>query len=324
VVAPDDEDDDDERPTMLRDWSAEPPSAIQARPMRGVLLRLDTASPGMTLPLPDEPLRFGRGREAEARIDDEGVSRIHAEIRKTSDGYEIQDLASRNGTVVSGRRVTRVMLRDGDIIQLGPRVAFRFSFMDERQVAVMRQLFETSVRDGLTGAFNRRHLEDRLRGELAYAIRHSTELGVLLFDVDHFKRVNDTFGHDVGDLVLQRTAAALRTAIRTNDLVCRLGGEEFLLICEHTTLQDGVMLAERIRRSIAVNRIKAPGFEGAVTVSIGLAARTPDMSHPDELLKEADRAVYAAKNAGRNCVRNAGPTVAAVTRASSPSLAMRK
>jgi diguanylate cyclase (GGDEF)-like protein len=128
----------------------------------------------------------------------------------------------------------------------------------------------------------------------------------MMIDIDYFKKVNDTYGHDIGDLVLKKTAAVLQQSVRGSDVVCRLGGEEFLVICKKAALQDGLMVAERLRANVAANQISAPGFEGTCTVSIGVASWVKGMAHPDELLKQADLAVYEAKRTGRNRVCSGG------------------
>jgi two-component system cell cycle response regulator len=300
---PTDLDDDDDVPTAMRDWNAEPNPTIAAVPRCPTLIRMDATSAGQTLALSDTALKLGRGREADVRVDDEGVSRLHAVIQRGAEGYEILDLGSRNGTVVSGRLIGRAVLRDGDVIQLGPRVAFRFSLMDTHQVEVMKQLFETSVRDGLTGAFNRQHLEDRLRGEIAYAVRHKTELGFLLLDVDHFKKVNDTYGHPAGDAVLRFVSGIVSSRLRTEDLFARYGGEEFVAVLRGIDLAGTARAGERLRTVIAAN---VPHFEGQhipVTVSIG-AASLSTCAEPtiESLVATADRRLYLAKNGGRNRV----------------------
>ncbi|MBL8739951.1 MAG: GGDEF domain-containing protein [Myxococcales bacterium] len=297
------DDDDFDVPTATRDWNQQsmPPVAVERT--RAALVRLDPSAAGMTMMLPDHEVSFGRGRDAEIRLDDEGVSRLHARIRPTRTGYEIVDLESRNGTVVGGRMVRHTQLADGDVIQLGPRVSFRFSLMDERQAEVMRQLFEASVRDGLTGAFNRQHLQDRLRGELAFAIRHRSELGLLLLDVDHFKKVNDTHGHQAGDAVLRFVAGAIASRLRTEDLFARYGGEEFVAVLRGIDLAGAARAGERLRSVLSAN---CPHFEGKtipVTVSIGAASLSTCREQTVEaLIAAADRRLYIAKNSGRNRV----------------------
>jgi diguanylate cyclase (GGDEF)-like protein len=177
-----------------------------------------------------------------------------------------------------------------------------------RLAVVNRRLEETSFTDMLTGLPNRAYARMRLEQEWAAARRGRRPLSCMLIDIDCFKKVNDTYGHDVGDVVLQKTAEAMKHSVRLSDIVCRLGGEEFVLICRDTPLEGAVQVAERLRRTVEANVIRTPGFDSSVTISIGVATRTDDMSHPDELLKVADKLLYAAKHAGRNCIRAAGAT----------------
>src|SRR5438034_5871526 len=130
-------------------------------------------------------------------------------------------------------------------------------------------------------------------------------LSVVMVDIDDFKQINDKYGHDVGDFVLKSTAATLRTRTRNGDVVCRLGGEEFLVININGDLSGAELCAERLRTAVEANHIQCEGFEGRVTVSLGCAERTAEMLDLDDLLKAADEAVYAAKAAGRNVVRTA-------------------
>jgi diguanylate cyclase (GGDEF)-like protein len=294
----------DDVSTAMRDWSSNsnPPSSPANR-MCGVLVRLDAHMTGQTIPLGDAPVQIGRGRDADIRIDDEGVSRIHATIRATPHGHEIVDMDSRNGTVVGGRLVRSVVLRDDDVIQLGPRVSLRFQVMEERQAEAMRQLFETSVRDSLTGAYNRAHLTARLRAELAYATRHKSDFGVLLLDVDHFKKVNDTYGHPAGDEVLRSVATTIATRLRAEDVFARYGGEEFIAVLRGVDLGGAALAGERLRRVLAAN---VPVFQGRpipVTMSVGVASlvSTPEPTI-EAMIAEADRRLYVAKNLGRDRV----------------------
>lgn len=175
-----------------------------------------------------------------------------------------------------------------------------------RLAVVNRRLEETSFTDVLTGLPNRAYARTRLEQEWAAARRAGRRVSCMLVDIDRFKKVNDTYGHDVGDVVLQQTAEAMRKSLRVSDIVCRLGGEEFVVICQDTSLEGAVQVAERLRRTVEANHIRTPGFDGSVTISVGVATCTEEMSHPDELLKVADKLLYAAKHAGRNCIRAAG------------------
>jgi diguanylate cyclase (GGDEF)-like protein len=175
------------------------------------------------------------------------------------------------------------------------------------QVAEMglltRKLHSAAHTDVLTELPNRRYAMKRLEQEWAYAEQMDRPLSVLVVDVDHFKLVNDRHGHDVGDEVLRSTASVLRARTRRADVVCRLGGEEFLVINVNSDTFGASMCAERLRRSVEENVIRARAFEGRVSISIGLATRGEGIATVHELLKAADQAVYAAKAAGRNVVR---------------------
>mgnify|MGYP003876134427 FL=1 len=166
-----------------------------------------------------------------------------------------------------------------------------------------RKLQEAALTDPLTGLPNRRYAFDRLQQEWQEAVRHDIPLACLVLDVDHFKRINDNHGHDVGDLVLKQAAELLRQAVRRSDVACRIGGEEFLVICPRTTLQGGQVLAERIRQLAEQRAWGSEKLPLRVTVSVGVAARTANGRSPEELFRQADQALYAAKQAGRNRVR---------------------
>lgn len=175
------------------------------------------------------------------------------------------------------------------------------------QVAEMglmtRKLHAAAHSDVLTDLPNRRYAMKRLEQEWADAVRLERPLSVLVADIDGFKSVNDRHGHDVGDIVLRSTAAVLRANTRRGDVVCRLGGEEFLVINVNSDQYGAGMCAERLRSAVEANVVKARDFEGRVTISIGLATRREGLQSAHELLKAADEAVYAAKGAGRNAVR---------------------
>lgn len=163
----------------------------------------------------------------------------------------------------------------------------------------IEEMSELSITDPLTGLKNRRAFLDRLQEELARCARYGEPLAVALVDVDHFKRVNDAFGHTVGDAVLSQVADVLRHSVRTTDLVARFGGEEFVVLLPSTDTEGAHVLAERLRQAI-----EAEPWDGAtVTVSVGVAVTTAGTEHPDEFVAAADVAMYAAKQAGRNRVR---------------------
>ncbi|MHC4697331.1 MAG: diguanylate cyclase [Planctomycetota bacterium] len=160
--------------------------------------------------------------------------------------------------------------------------------------------------DELTGLVNRRAALERLHENWVSADRHDEPLACVMLDIDHFKSVNDTFGHAIGDVALKETAEVMRSAARIEEHLSRIGGEEFLLVCPKTSEDGAAMVAERLRRAVQSHTIKADQKALTITVSLGVAERSPDMLSPDDLLIAADRALYAAKRGGRNRVCLAG------------------
>jgi diguanylate cyclase (GGDEF)-like protein len=167
----------------------------------------------------------------------------------------------------------------------------------------LRQLYDASVTDALTGAHNREHFDTQLRSELSYARRHGTDVSLVIFDADHFKKVNDTYGHQVGDAVLVQIANVVRGTVRSEDVFARYGGEEFALVLRGIDVAGAGIVAERLRERIA--NLKIPTDRGpiAVTVSAGCASlSTTEEKTPEGMIALADRRLYAAKHAGRNRV----------------------
>jgi len=170
-------------------------------------------------------------------------------------------------------------------------------------VASWNRAHHLSMRDPLTGLYNRRYLEETMTRELPRARRLGESVGVLVVDIDHFKRLNDTFGHDAGDFVLERTGEMLRAATRNSDIACRFGGEEFAVILPGAALLVARNRAEGIRAAIESMQLDFGGRAlGPLTVSVGVAAMPPHAQDWSFTLQQADRALYAAKQAGRNKV----------------------
>lgn len=167
-----------------------------------------------------------------------------------------------------------------------------------------RHLEELSLTDVLTGLPNRRHAMRRLGTLWGEAVKENMPISCMMIDADHFKEVNDTYGHDAGDDVLCKLAKALQGAVRTDDVVCRLGGDEFFIICPDTDCDGGRRVAEHVHK--VVNQLKVPTGDGFWfgSISIGVASRAPTMKNIDGLIKAADLSVYEAKRAGKNCVRS--------------------
>jgi diguanylate cyclase (GGDEF)-like protein len=272
----------------------------------GVLTVLAGPQPGKLIPIGEGELTIGRGEDARVVLEDTSLSRLHARVFRANARYFVEDLKSTNGTFIDGNPITEPHeLSDGTRIQLGAHTVLRFAMRDHTEVEATRRVYEATVRDRLTGVFNRHFLDERLFSEMSYAQRHGTSLSVLFVDADHFKRINDTYGHAAGDEVLRRIAALLQQTMRSEDVVARYGGEEFVLVVRGIPTSGVMTLAERVRSAIAATRIDLDGTPPlSVTVSIGVATQTADcmFAGADELLAAADAALYRAKEGGRNRV----------------------
>jgi putative two-component system response regulator len=178
--------------------------------------------------------------------------------------------------------------------------------MNAELATVNSRLERLSITDELTGLFNRRHAMFRLDEQWALAQRYGRPLTIAMVDIDHFKRINDTYGHDAGDVVLRQVSAILRDGTRGTDALCRVGGEEFLIILPSQTIQEAYIWADRCRVACATHMFKVSNISIAVTISVGIAARMPGLEQFTDLLRVADQALYAAKHAGRNVVRTSG------------------
>ncbi|HTR54495.1 MAG TPA: GGDEF domain-containing protein [Kofleriaceae bacterium] len=249
-------------------------------------------------------LLLGRIQGAEVRLDDDGISRKHAQVRVEGAKASIEDLGSRNGTFVNGTRITgKIQLSDGDKIQVGRATVLRFGLHDALDESFHESLVSSALRDGLTRLYNKRYLMERLDSELKFAQRHETALSLLLVDLDHFKKVNDTHGHLAGDAVLAQLASVIARAVRNEDVVARFGGEELAVVLRATGLDPALHTGERLRKLIEQTKVSFQGLELGATCSIGVAGFPSCPAHsPEELVDAADRALYRAKHAGRNRV----------------------
>lgn len=270
----------------------------------GSVTLLSAPHTGATHAIDHGELVIGRSPEVSLYVNDAGLSRRHARLYRVGSSYFVEDLGSTNGTLVNGERVTSpVQLVDGVRVLVGKQTILRFALQDRLELDAARRMYDQSIRDGLTGLSNRRHLEERLTAEYGYAKRHGSPLCVLIIDADHFKRVNDTFGHQAGDEVLRALGGLLQGAARREDVAARYGGEEFVLVARAVDLAQAMGLAERIRAATEACIIDFDNQRIPVTVSIGVAASNLG-SHGSatELLAAADAALYRAKAEGRNRV----------------------
>jgi diguanylate cyclase (GGDEF)-like protein len=268
---------------------------------RHLLVRIQGWQIGNVVTLTGKPMRVGRRQECELWLNEPGISREHARIVPDLNGYVLEDLNSSNGSFIHGAPVTRRRLVDGDVVQFGPLAAFRYSITDSQQEQMLRQLYASIVTDALTGAYNREHFDQRLSAELSYARRHKSELSLIMFDIDHFKSINDRHGHPAGDHVLREVSRVTASTLRSEDVFARYGGEEFAVILRNIDLDGAHRAGERVRANVSALNVDHEGTQIRVTVSAGCATLKccPEPSRT-ALIALADRRLYAAKRGGRD------------------------
>ena len=262
---------------------------------------------GMMYKLTRDDIYIGRANDAEIRVDDEGVSRRHARVSLTPGQQVILvDLGSTNGTYVNGQKIGEQVLRDGDKVQIGSTTVLKFSYQDALEESFQRKIFDSAVKDGLTGIYNKKYFMDRIETDFAYAKRHRSPLTLLLFDIDHFKKINDTYGHPAGDYVLRELSALVKKTVRNEDVFARFGGEEFAILMRDVDDAKALVLAERLRRLIEGTTFEFDGTRIPVSVSIGIGTMTANTNPPvqdsADLVNRADQYLYKAKRGGRNRV----------------------
>ncbi|MFO0891330.1 MAG: GGDEF domain-containing protein [Isosphaeraceae bacterium] len=263
--------------------------------------------PGTMLRLAQEASSLGRSAENTFQIHDHTVSRRHAVIWVDGDGSAwITDVGSSNGTFVDGRRLplhTPIRVNDGGRIQLGSATLLKFLKLDPCDEGFQREMFERIVRDSLTGLYNRGYFLNQVGPLCDLVAGRSLGLAIILIDLDHFKRINDTYGHDAGDRVLREVAQVLRESTRSDDLIARYGGEEFILALPSSSLQQASERAERIRQALGSLEVDVDGFPIRLTASLGLAFdRSSRAQNLAALITKADESLYEAKRQGRNRV----------------------
>jgi diguanylate cyclase (GGDEF)-like protein len=258
---------------------------------------------GQRYMLSDRPVVIGRGDDADVKIADHSVSRRHARVEATSKGAMVEDLGSTNGTFVNDQPIeTLTFLKDGDYLRVGNCI-YRFLSGGNIEAEYHEEIYRLTIIDALTQIHNRRYLLEFLERELARSTRHHRPLALILFDIDHFKKINDQIGHLAGDYALREIAAMIKTSIRVEDLFARYGGEEFALVLVETAKPGALDVAERIRRRIEQQKFTFDGTAFQATVSLGVAFTDgTDKIASKDLIQQADEKLYEAKRTGRNRV----------------------
>lgn len=248
-------------------------------------------------------LLVGRGDDCDLRIPDHSVSRRHAKIEPSTQGFVVTDLGSTNGTFVNDQPLDGPeTLQDGDYLRVGNCI-YRYLTGGNVEAEYHEEIYRLTIQDGLTQTHNVRALNEFLDREVTRSQRHGRPLSVLMFDIDHFKAINDTHGHLCGDFVLRELAGCIRETVRKEDLFARSGGEEFVLVLVEAGPEEARGAAERVRALVEAHPFRFEATPIRLTVSVGVATLAGDPGvTPKDLLREADEKMLQAKRAGRNRV----------------------
>jgi two-component system cell cycle response regulator len=250
---------------------------------------------------------IGRGSACGIVLELDNVSRLHCSVRLRAGAAWLRDEGSTNGTFLNNDEIkTEVRLSSGDLIKVGSAI-FKFLANGRGELGSIEaryheEIYRLTIIDGLTQVHNKRYLLEFLEREMARCARHERTMSLVLLDIDHFKLVNDDYGHLAGDSVLRELAALLKARMRKEECLARYGGEEFALVLPETNRDNAVLLAGRLRRLTQTHRFLFEGKRVPVTFSAGVAELRPGPLTPIEFLKLADERLYEAKHKGRNQV----------------------
>jgi two-component system, cell cycle response regulator len=284
-----------------------PLNPAEKKPPKGdaCLVNLHPPGPdiGRRIPLLNAQYIVGRDSEAGFVVGRSSVSRQHARLYLADDGnWWVEDLNSTNGTFVNELRIKLQQLADSDQVRFGDAI-YKFLSGSNIESAYHEAIHNMAIQDGMTGIHNKRYFTEFLDREIAVCSRHGHPLTLVMFDVDHFKKVNDTHGHLAGDAVLKELAARIRPRIRREDLFARYGGEEFACVLPSTALPGGIVFAEHLRTIIAERPCAFENLSISFTISVGVTTLHRETGvDPAGLIKRADENLYVAKRGGRNRV----------------------
>jgi diguanylate cyclase (GGDEF)-like protein len=278
-----------------------------------IMIRGDSSSRVFKLEKVDTII--GRSGNADITLKDTAISREHCLISRLPNGQvRLRDLGSTNGTFYKGERITEVMLKEGDKFQLATTIAFKFTYEEILKEEFQEALYAAAMKDSLTQVYNKRVLLEQLRLEFVYYRRFKRPLSLCLMDLDHFQRVNETWGYQAGDRLLASVAKFIAGTIRAVDVFARYGGEEFAIILRETDRGQAAVFGDRILRALEGAEFSVTDRNGdpqtiRLTVSLGMATlEGENFASPEEMIEKASANLAEAKNRGRNrLVMSSGP-----------------
>ncbi len=300
--------DEFEGKTVIADLSQIRASTKQQKKGTPCLVQYNGTGTGKRFLIDKAELNLGRAATSDIVLADNSVSRTHAHIYSEDMGVFVEDAGSANGTYINETKINeRYKLSDQDLIRLGI-LLLKFFSADNVDGFIQDKIYQLATIDAGTQIFNKQYLKDTLESEFRKAKSSAKNLTILVFDLDHFKKVNDTYGHNAGDQVLRDLAKVVKSCIRREDIFARFGGEEFVVILPNTSAQQSVKVAETIRQkceetvhTIAyVENGQNKQVAHTQTISIGIGGYNPNMTAPKDLLELADQKLYQSKKDGRN------------------------
>ncbi len=252
--------------------------------------------------LTEDGLVLGRGADVDVPLSTASISREHCQVSRGASGIIVEDLGSTNGTFIDGQRVQSAYLSPASRLKVGPFV-LKVEYKGEVELSAENSLMEAARTDALTGIPNRGWFVKQAAALLSELDSPDGWLTTVMVDIDHFKSINDRFGHAAGDEVIRSVARYLQEQMRDRDLVGRYGGEEFVMLLPHTDRSDALIFCDRIREGIAQTQIGHGDSTLNVCVSIGFcSSMRAEITSLDGLIRAADAALYRAKRQGRNRV----------------------
>jgi len=277
----------------------------EAKSSSSVLVIISGRPLGKSFFLTKDRMVLGRDLSADISIGETSISRNHTEFLRKAEGITARDLGSTNGTFVNDSKIKEHDLEDGDLVRCGNTI---FKFLKEGKIENVHynKMYNLATRDDMTGSLNKKAIIEMLKEEFNRSQGHALSMSLLFFDIDHFKKVNDTFGHLAGDYILKETCSLIMNKmIRQEDALGRYGGEEFVLVLRETPLQIAVDVAERLRTTIEKHPYAHDGKDIPITISIGVVTMDSTTKNSEDMIALADKALFDAKEQGRNrvCVR---------------------
>src|SRR5215471_18192529 len=246
---------------------------------------------GKRFPLTRSEIVLGRGADCDIQVDRDSVSRRHARVFRDGEVWMVEDLGSTNGSYVNDVPVQRSVLRDADFLKIGAAI-FKFLTGAGVEASYHEEIYRMTIVDGLTGAHNKRYFLEFLERETARCARYKRPLSLLMFDIDHFKAINDTHGHLTGDYVLKEMARRLLARIRREELMARYGGEEFAAVLPETDHAGAMNFGEQLRALVADEQFEYEGDRFNVTISVGVATTEGQDIDTAAFIKMADDCLY--------------------------------